>query len=128
MTILYTIEGAPMFTGYARANGNAYAVTNGVVDVTDEADVPAILQSGFSYSPQTAHLTNPTAAAIADAVLDEALSGHTDAGSLGKALADVETDVTAVLADTDELQGDIEDGGRVDLLVDAIKAKTDTIT
>lgn len=39
-------------------------------------------------------------AAIADAVLDEALSGHTTAGTLGKAVADIETDATAILADT----------------------------
>ena len=43
--------------------------------------------------------TPPTAAAIADAVLDEALSGHTTAGTLGKAVADIE-------ADTNELQSD----------------------
>ena len=48
--------------------------------------------------------SNPTAAAIADAVLDEALSGHVTAGSLGKAVADIETDATAILADTNELQ------------------------
>lgn len=43
--------------------------------------------------------TPPTAAAIADAVLDEVLSGHTTAGTLGKAVADIE-------ADTNELQSD----------------------
>lgn len=48
----------------------------------------------------------PTASAIADAVLDEALSGHTSAGTLGKAIADIETDATAILADTNELQTD----------------------
>lgn len=53
-----------------------------------------------------AALNDPTPAAIADAVLDEALSGHITAGTLGKALADVETDVTAILADTNELQTD----------------------
>jgi len=42
----------------------------------------------------------PTAAAVADAVLDEALSGHVAAGSLGKAVADTETDAAAVLDDT----------------------------
>ncbi len=46
----------------------------------------------------------PTAAANADAVLDEALSGHVIAGSLGKSLADVETDATAILADTADIQ------------------------
>ena len=42
----------------------------------------------------------PSAGTIADAVWDEALSGHTNAGSAGKALADVETDATAILTDT----------------------------
>lgn len=44
---------------------------------------------------------------ITDAVLDEALSGHTTAGTVGKVL------------------GDLLDGGRLDLLVDAIKLVTD---
>ena len=43
--------------------------------------------------------TPPTTAQIADAVLDEVLSGHTTAGTLGKAVADIE-------ADTNELQSD----------------------
>ena len=43
-------------------------------------------------------VTIPTAADNADAVLDEVLAGHTTAGTLGKAIADVE-------ADTSELQG-----------------------
>lgn len=52
------------------------------------------------------------ASTIADAVLDEALSGHTTAGTLGKAIADIE-------ADTNELQADWADGGRLDLILDA---------
>ncbi|MEE8375504.1 MAG: hypothetical protein V3S26_04205, partial [Acidimicrobiia bacterium] len=36
-----------------------------------------------------------TVAGIADGVLDELLSGHTTAGSLGKAVADIETDTAA---------------------------------
>jgi hypothetical protein len=42
-------------------------------------------------------VTGPAASAIADAVLDEAMSGHTTAGTLGKAVADT-------LEDTNELQ------------------------
>lgn len=41
----------------------------------------------------------PTSAAIADAVLEELLSGHTTAGTLGKAISDI-------LEDTNELQLD----------------------
>jgi hypothetical protein len=37
-------------------------------------------------------LNDPTAADVADAVLDEALADHTTAGSLGKAVADIKTD------------------------------------
>jgi len=37
------------------------------------------------------------------------------------------TDITAVLADTDEIQAALADGGFIDLLIDAIKAKTDSI-
>lgn len=40
----------------------------------------------------------------------------------------LDTEVAAILADTNELQTDLVDGGRLDLLIDGIKAKTDTIT
>ena len=62
--------------------------------------------------------TPPTVAAIADAVLDELTAGHTTAGSLSKAIIDI-------LADSNEIQGDQVDGGRLDLIWDAIKVKTD---
>jgi hypothetical protein len=39
----------------------------------------------------------------------------------------VKTDTAAILADTNELQTDLVNGGRVDLLIDAIKTKTDTL-
>jgi predicted P-loop ATPase/GTPase len=61
----------------------------------------------------------PSAATIADAVWDEALSGHTTAGSGGKALGDIDThtdtEVASILA-------------AVDTEVAAIKAKTDQLT
>jgi hypothetical protein len=43
-------------------------------------------------------------------------------------LAAVDTEVAAILADTNELQTDLANGGRLDLLVDGIKAKTDSLT
>lgn len=39
----------------------------------------------------------------------------------------IDTEVNAILADTDELQTDWANGGRLDLLVDAIKAVTDAL-
>jgi hypothetical protein len=65
-----------------------------------------------------------SAADIADAVWDEIATGHTDAGKAG---AQLWTDLDAILADTDEVQAELADGGRTDLLVDGIKAKTDLL-
>lgn len=66
----------------------------------------------------------PSAAVIADAVWDESATGHTDAGKAGEQLW---TDVDAILADTNEVQAELADGGRLDLLIDGIKAVTDVI-
>lgn len=72
-----------------------------------------------------------TSPALASAILDEALSGHNTAGTVGKALIDilaaVDTEIAAILADTNELQTDWANGGRLDLLIDAIMAKTDNL-
>ena len=67
-----------------------------------------------------AALNDPDVAAIADAVWDELVAGHVGAGSFGKTDADI-------LADTNELQGDWVNAGRLDTLLDAIKAVTDNL-
>ena len=47
---------------------------------------------------------------IADAVLDEALSGHSSAGTLGKAVTDIEVDTgTTLQGELDGIQADTED-------------------
>ncbi len=89
--------------------------------------------------------TPPSAADVADAVWDELLSGHTTTGSAGDTLGNVttgtppsaaairaeidsnSTQLAAIVADTNEIQAELADGGRTDLLIDAIKAKTDNI-
>jgi len=85
----------------------------------------------------------PSAAVIADAVWDELQSAHTTAGSFGEIATEiaailvdtgttlpatlttiegkvdtVDTNVDAVLVDTNELQTDWADGGRLDLILD----------
>jgi hypothetical protein len=96
----------------------------------------------------------PTAAAVADAVWDEDATGHQAQGSFGQAIGDpvadtntiykavvtdaagatvgvdvvaVKTETASILADTNELQTDLADGGRLDLLIDGIKVKTDNL-
>ena len=43
-------------------------------------------------------------------------------------LVSIQDDIDAILADTGELQTDLVNGGRLDLLIDAIKTKTDSLT
>lgn len=100
-----------------------------------------------TLSDEIAAVTAPTAAAVADAVWDEAVADHAGVGSTGAALAAAggsgDPWATALpgaygagtagkalsdaLADTNELQTDWTNGGRLDLLIDAIKAKTDNL-
>lgn len=111
-------------TGYNKSNSTiGTCTTNTDMRGTDSA----LLASSYTAAP--------TAAAVADAVWDEALAGHVTAGSYGKALADIE-------ADTNELQtnqgnwltADVSSLATtaalavVDTNVDAIKAKTDSLT
>ncbi len=81
----------------------------------------------------------PTAAAVADAVWDENTAGHTSAGTFGEqlkndvdailvdtsttldtAISTMQGNVTDILADTNELQGDWANTGRLDTILDSI--------
>jgi hypothetical protein len=103
-------------------SGHTSAGTTGKAITDIETDATAILADTNELQTDDvpgliAALNDPTAAVIADAVLDEALSGHVTAGTLGKAVADIETDAAAILVDTgttlqaelDGIQADTED-------------------
>jgi hypothetical protein len=92
--------------------GVATALLNELVE--NDGGVSRFTENALEQGPGGA-----TAADIADQVWDEATAGHSGAGSAGKALTDA-------LADTNELQGDLTDGGRLDLILDAILADTGT--
>jgi hypothetical protein len=80
--------------------------------------------------------SGPSAAEIADAVWDESTTGHTTSGTFGEQLkTDVDAilvdtgttldgNITAILADTNELQTDWANGGRLDLILDARASQT----
>ena len=57
-----------------------------------------------------------SASLVADAVWDELQSAHTTVGSFGE----IASEIANILADTNELQTDLADGGRVDNLIDAV--------
>jgi len=67
---------------------------------------------------ETAVITNAAGADIAADIIAIKAETATIVGYL-------DTEIAAILADTNELQTDWTNGGRLDLLIDAIKAKTD---
>ncbi len=100
-----------------------------VVDAIRATDVPAIQANieakgdeieGTGFNPTTDTLekirdaidaiptSNPSTAAIADAVWDEATSGHVAAGSFGKLTQDTKTVVDETEQDVDDLQADFD--------------------
>lgn len=88
--------------------------TKAIVLDEDLTEAPA---NGDSFIILTNHVHPVTQ--IVDSVYDRATAGHTTAGTFGKLFADV-------LVDTNELQGDWADGGRLDLIIDQIATDTTT--
>lgn len=67
---------------------------------TVDANVDAILvDTGTTLPAQITGLNDPTAADIADAVWDEAISGHTSSGTTGEALDNATAPTAAAVAD-----------------------------
>ena len=172
-------------SAFTEIKGGTWATTDTLEAIRDRGDAAWTTGGGGSA---------PTAAAVADAVWDEATSGHTSSGTFGEQvktdidailvdtgttipatiatvdtvvdailvdtgttipatiatvdtvvdaiLVDtgttldgklntiddfLDTEVAAILADTNELQGDWANGGRLDLLVDSIISKVDVV-
>lgn len=113
------IPASPAAVGSAMTltSGERTAIANEVeaqiIDETDSEKVlTAITNKIASVNPSLGDLT---LSAIAASVV-----GHASFTSLA-------SNVTAALADTNELQTDWVNGGRLDLLIDAIKAKSDNL-
>ncbi len=132
-----TITFAPATTG-AVASTDAYEILPGVFDdvrywggtapnalVAGRVDASAgkIAAAAITASVFAADAVDAAALAsdavdeIVDQVWDELTAGHVTASTFGKAVGDV-------LADTNELQADWADGGRLDLIVDAVLVDT----
>jgi len=80
--------------------------------------------SKYSNDVKQVHVIEMNAA-IANQIRDTMLSDATPFA--GANIATILTNLLSILADTSEMQGDLVNGGRLDLLIDAIKAKTDLL-
>jgi hypothetical protein len=95
------------------------------MDVNADGTVDPNFDNASGTINASTQIDNYTAlvSSVADAVWDEAKADHVTSTSFG----DLATDMDLTLADTGELQTDWADGGRLDVIQDAIKAVTDVI-
>jgi hypothetical protein len=107
----------------------AIATTIGVAGAGLTAVPPVTLANG-AHGGAAATLALGGAGGLTGAITGN-LSGSVGSvtGAVGSVTAAVtitsNADITAILADTNELQTDLVNGGRLDLLIDGIKTKTD---
>lgn len=94
------LDGTGSVTISADLSGSVTNVTGGINTAAGTITTLDALDTAQDSQHATTQAAIPSAGTVADAVLDEALSGHVTAGTLGKAIADIETDATAILADT----------------------------
>lgn len=88
-------------------------------------DVVSYTFIGTGAIPVTRHFYPDTYANIADAVYDEEKGGHVTADTFGEWFSSNETRIVDIFADTEELQTLLTSGGALDLLINAIKDRTD---
>lgn len=105
----------------------------GTVDTVVDA-IKAVTDNLPDSGALTTLLTNVAAiltdtGTTLDGKLDSILAdtGTTLDGKIDAIAAYLDTEIAAILADTNELQTDLADGGRLDLLIDAVKAVTDAL-
>ncbi len=91
--------------------GVATALLNELVE--SDGGISRFTENSLEQAPSG---TGASAAVIADAVWDEAQADHVGAGTFGITASEI----ASILGDTDELQTDWTNGGRLDLLLDAI--------
>ena len=103
---------AELDSAFTEIKGGSWASTDTLEAIRDRGDAAWTTGGGGSA---------PTAAAVADAVWDEATSGHTTSGTFGE---QVKTDIDAILVDTGTTLNDKID--TIDGIVDSILVDTGT--
>jgi len=119
-----------MFVGTMDTNisaGYYWLVTHQQIGGVPADTDPAVFKE-YGYWTGQVWSTGPmNVDTIADQVWDEAIAGHTTETSFGGEVGGLDPNLTLVFADSNELQTDWADGGRLDLLIDAIQAVVDRL-
>ncbi len=119
-----TFSGATDSLEAIRDRGDAAWIAADVSDLPTNSELATALASADD-AMLTAIADVPTVAEFEARTLVAA--SYATAANLATLSGYVDTEVAAILADTNELQTDLTNGGRLDLLIDAIKAKTDNL-
>ena len=113
ITAASVAAGAITAAKFAAGAIDAAAIANNAIDAaTFAADVDAEARGWLGLATNN---------------LDTQIGTLATAANLATVAGYLDTEIAAILADTDELQKAITDGGRTDNLIDAIKAKTDNL-
>ena len=103
------------------ADGSITAATFGASAITS-----TVVADGFITAAKIATDAITDAKVAAD-VVTAIQSGLATAANLATVASYLDTEIAAILADTNELQADWVDGGRLDLLIDALTASLATV-
>ena len=106
---------------------------SGVLYVDGVADGATVTITGSNPYKWSVTLPSLTAGQRVDMYITATISTIATAGIVASEQADtalvseVKAETATIVADTNELQTDLTNGGRLDMLIDAIKAKTDNL-
>ena len=128
---LGTPAGASISADIADVESKVDDLESRVPDTLSLANINAEVDTAIS----DASLATSAALATVDSNVDAILADTADmqpklgtpAADLSADIAAVKVDTAATLADTNEIQTDLADGGRLDLLIDGIKTVTDAL-
>jgi hypothetical protein len=126
------LDAAGVRAAVGLASANLDTQLSGIQSDTNDIQtrIPAALVSGRIDASVGAMAANVmTAAAAASDLTTELQSGLATAANLATVAGYLDTEIAAILADTNELQTDWANGGRLDLILDAraSQASVDTI-
>ena len=124
--VLYPVEGGDIDVDVTYIGGAALSTSTAQLGVNVVQAAGTAWGSGAITAGSIA-ADAITAAKLASDVTAEIQSGLATAAALATIDDFLDTEIAAILADTNELQTDWVNGGRLDLLIDAIKAKTDNL-
>lgn len=128
--IAMTSKSGGMFVGSFDTNITAqfcHLVTHYQAGAGPADTDPVVWQEYGYWSGTTWQATTITAATIADEVVLHMDANSTDLNTLVAYAQEWDPNFTSILGDTNELRTDWTNGGRLDLLIDAIKAITDLL-